>query len=310
MSGRRRSLVRTTAWSRARWIGPALAALLVLAYGPPARAATAHGPAMRGASSAAAKNAFPKCGKRFGLDRGDFPAWPTVDNAWFPLVPGTQWTLNGSVAGSSHKVVTTVTGLTKVIDGVRTLVVLDEDFAGNELQEAELAFFAQDEDGTVWALGEYPEEYDAGKLTGAPDTWIVGIQSATTGIAMRAHPRVGTPSYQQGHAPKIGFDDCAVVYATGAHTCVKTGCYHNVLITDEWAPNAPDSGHQRKFYVRGIGLVRAEPVGGSDPEVLVLATYAHLGEAALAKVRAQALTMDRRGYSVSPDVYAHTPRAR
>jgi hypothetical protein len=258
-------------------------------------------------ASAATKKGFPKCGKRFRLDRLDFPARPKVDNAWFPLVTGTQWTLRGSVAGSGHRVVTTVTDLTKVIDGVRTVVVLDEDFDGNVLQEAELAFFAQDEDGTVWALGEYPEEYDGGKLTGAPDTWIVGVQFATTGIAMRAHPKLGTPAYQQGHAPGIGFDDCGVVYATGARTCVTTGCYSNVLITDEWAPNAPDGGHQREFYAQGIGLVRAEPIGGQDPEILVLAKYVRLSKTALAKVHAQALAMDKRGYKVSPDVYAHTP---
>jgi len=291
--------------TRAALLSPLLAPALVLVAGAPAGASSTPPQA-----TAAAKNTGPSCGKQFQLDRGDFPVRPDVSNRWFPLVPGTQWTLRGSVAGSSHRVVTTVTDLTKVIDGVRTVVVLDEDFDGTGLQEAELAFFAQDEDGTVWALGEYPEEYDNGTLTGAPSTWIVGVQHATTGIAMRTKPVAGAAAYRQGFAPKIGFDDCAVVFENGADTCVPVSCYSNVLITDEWAPNAPESGHQRKFYAQGVGLVRVEPVGGQDPEILVLVKYTHLGSSALAEVRARALQMDARGYVISPDVYGRTAHAR
>jgi hypothetical protein len=307
---RTRTRTRTPARTRAVLLSPLLAPLLVLASGPSATASSAAPKTAPAKNTSASTSASPGCGKQFRLDRDDFPAWPKVRNKWFPLVPGTQWTLRGSVAGSTHEVVTTVTDLTKVIDGVRTVVVLDEDFDGSDLQEAELAFFAQDEDGTVWALGEYPEEYDGGTLTGAPATWIVGVQHATTGIAMRRKPTVGTPAYRQGFSPKIGFDDCGVVFKTGASTCVQVGCYSNVLITDEWAPNAPGDGHQRKFYAQGVGLVRVEPVGGVDPEILVLSKVTHLGSSSLAKVHKQALKMDARGYTVSPKVYGHTPHAR
>src|SRR6266545_2665604 len=98
------------------------------------------------------------CGPPLALHPNDFPAVPTVDNTFFPLTPGTRWTLKGTVDGDAHTVVTTVTDLTKVIDGVTSAVVLDEDFGPRGvLEEAELAFMAQDHDGTVWNLGEYPE---------------------------------------------------------------------------------------------------------------------------------------------------------
>src|SRR6266511_6231049 len=67
------------------------------------------------------------CGPPLALHRNDFPAVPTVDNAFFPLTPGTKWVLKGTVDGEAHTVVTTVTNLTKVIDGVTSAVVLDED---------------------------------------------------------------------------------------------------------------------------------------------------------------------------------------
>src|SRR2546421_2665876 len=146
------------------------------------------------------------CGQPLTLHRNDFPAVPKVDNEFFPLTPGTKWVFKGTVDGEAHTVVTTVTDLTKVVDGVTSAVVLDEDLGpGRVLQEAELAFMAQDQQGTVWNLGEYPEVYENGQFVGAPDVWISGIAGARAGIGMLAHPATGTPTYLQGFAPAIDF---------------------------------------------------------------------------------------------------------
>ncbi len=59
-----------------------------------------------------------------------------------------------------HRIVSTVADLTKVINGVRTVVLYDLDIKNNQLEEAELAFKAQDADGNVWHLGQYTETYD------------------------------------------------------------------------------------------------------------------------------------------------------
>ena len=63
-----------------------------------------------------------------------------------------------------HRFVMNVTDLTKVIGGVRSVVTWDLDYTDGELVEAELAFFAQDKEGNVWRMGEYPEEYDGRKV--------------------------------------------------------------------------------------------------------------------------------------------------
>jgi hypothetical protein len=65
-------------------------------------------------------------------------------------------------------VVFTVTDLVKVVDGVTSRVVHDVDRQDGEVTEAELAFFAQDDRGNVWNLGEYPETFENGKFAGAP----------------------------------------------------------------------------------------------------------------------------------------------
>ena len=108
------------------------------------------------------------------FDRDDFPKTPTINNKWLPLVPGTQFVFQGQASQGGgvlpHEVIFTVTDLTKVVNGVRTLVLWDRDFSEGELLEAELTFHAQDVNGNVWNLGEYPEEYEGGVLTGAPST--------------------------------------------------------------------------------------------------------------------------------------------
>jgi hypothetical protein len=242
---------------------------------------------------------------------GRFPHPTVVSNRMFPLVPGTRFSYRGTVVegGSTtpHTVVFTVTDLTKVIAGVRTVVALDQDFLQGELQEQELAFFAQDAAGNVWNFGEYPEEYENGRLTGAPDTWITGTAGAHGGRHMLARPAVGM-QYTEGRVPAIEFYDLSRIVSTSQVTCLPSGCLRHVLKVDEWSPNDPVSGHQIKYYAPGVGLVRVGARGGDSREYLRLAAVSHLGQTAMAPVRVAALKMDRRAYHISK-VYRVTPPA-
>ena len=83
-----------------------------------------------------------------------------------------------------------------------------------------------------------------------------------------------------------------------------------MLVVDEFAPNDPEGGHQRKFYAPGVGNIQVAAAGGVDPEALQLTKAAELCPAAFAAVRSAVLAQDARGYTVSPDVYATTPRAQ
>jgi len=245
----------------------------------------------------------------------DFPRRARVDNKWFPLRPGTNFVMSGTVVDEQgvthrHQIVTTVTDLTKTINGVRSIIVFDRDLDNGELQESELAFMAQDEDNRVWNVGEYPEEYVDGKLDGAPSTWIAGIARATAGVGMLPKPRVGTAAYLQGVAPKVDFRDCAQVVQTDQKVCVPVRCYHHVLVTEEWAPLEPDGGHQLKYYAPGVGNIQVGAIGGANPEVLQLTALTRLNAKDLAAIRGQVLAQDRRGYRVSPNVYGRTPVAK
>jgi hypothetical protein len=239
------------------------------------------------------------------FDPGNFPATASVTNPFLPWDPGMQWVLTGTADGENHRVVTTVTDLTKPIDGVSSTVIWDRDFASGELIESELAFQAQDVQGNVWNLGEYPEEFEEGEFVGAPSTWIAGLAGAQPGIAMLADPQVGTPEYLQGRVPPIDFFDCGRVTERGVTTCVPAGCFDNVLVVTERNPLEPQEGEQLKYHAPGVGVVRVGAVGDPQGEVLRLVRIRELSGQALERVNEAALQLERRAYRVS-DVYAKT----
>ena len=232
-----------------------------------------------------------------------------IDNAWLSLKPGMRWVYEGTTVegGKSfpHRIEFTVTDLTKEIAGVRTLVAWVLDISSGEVVEKELAFYAQDLDGNVWYLGEYPEEYDGGEFVAAP-TWIAGLKDARAGIKMWAEPQLVRPSYFQGWGPAVDWSDYARVDAVDQETCVPVDCYEDVLVIAESSLDEADA-FQLKYYAPGVGNVR---VGwrGADAvqEELELVEFIELSPEALAEIRSQALELEKHAYEKSPDVYAHT----
>jgi len=284
-----------------RRAAPALAgAILVLACGGSADRPAQAAPQQQGAQPT--------------LDAGRFVHPSTINNPWMPLTPGTRLVYEGTSVEDDgktvpHRIVVTVTDLTKVIAGVRAAVTWDQDYNDGELVEAELAFYAQDSAGTVWYLGEYPEEYEDGKFVAARP-WIHGFENASAGIMMPATPRVGTPSYAEGWGPAVEWTDRGQVDQIGQHTCVAKGCYDDVLIIAETSAGEPDA-QQLKYYARGTGNVRVGWRGSGEKtqETLELVRVDQLDAAALAAVRGEALKLEQSGYRHSPTVYAHTPPA-
>jgi hypothetical protein len=231
-----------------------------------------------------------------------------VDNRWWPLQSGTEFVYEGTAIEDDQRirrrVEVTVSDLIKVVDGVPAVVIWERDYNNDELVEAELAFFAQDDDGNVWHLGQYPEEYEDGELAGTP-AWIAGQQGAKAGLAMLANPVPG-PTYAQGFAPKVGYLDRARVYKLGQETCVAAGCYKDVLVTDEFALDEPEA-RQLKYYAPGVGNIRVGWMGrDEEQEVLSLVTVSRLDAKATAEVRRQVRALDGNAYENS-EAYAATP---
>lgn len=245
----------------------------------------------------------------FDVDGFDDPT--VIDNRWLPLVPGTRLVFEGTTDEGElldHQVIITVTDLVKVINGIETVVTWDLDFSDGELVEAELAFFAQDNEGNVWRMGEHPEEYEDGELVDAP-TWIAGVNGAVAGVSMLADPVVGSLSYSQGWGPEVEFIDRGRVLDVGEPFCIELECFDSVLVVSEF--NVEEAGaSQLKYYARGIGNVAVGWSGTDETrEELELVSVEQLDASALADVNVAALELDARAYEVSPDVYNQTEPA-
>jgi hypothetical protein len=267
----------------------------------------------RPSSAVAGARSTNKIATEKDFDPNQFSDPTTIDNQWFPLKPGTQFVYEGSAIDDdrsiARRVVFTVTDLTKVINGVRTLVAWDRDYNNRQLVEPELVFFAQDNHGNVWTLGQYPEEYDDGELVATP-AWIAGLQGAQAGLVMRAQPSTGTSDYSQGLGPKVEYADRAKVHTIGQGTCVAFGCYQDVLVTEEWDAADP-AARQLKYYAPGVGNIRVGWAGhDQEQEVLSLVNMVQLSPQALAEVDRQALKLEQHAYVVSKHLYGRTAPAQ
>jgi hypothetical protein len=248
-------------------------------------------------------------GPQPGYDDVSFSNPTRITNRWLPLTPGTQFVYEGhTIDGDEripHRLVITVTDLTKEIDGVQNVVVWDRDYQAGELVEAELAFFAQADDGDVWHFGQYPEEYEEGEFVAAP-TWIHGIKGAQAGITIKADYKPGDPSHAQGWGPEVDWTDRARVHQVDQRTCVKAGCYDDVLVIAESSKDEPGAV-QYKYYAPRVGNVRVG-FGGDDPtrETLELVRITQLTSEEMAEVRREARELERHAYEVSKAVYGRT----
>ena len=244
------------------------------------------------------------------FDPNNFDRSTDINNKWMPMQPGTQWAYEGTAVDEegnnfARRIEFTITDLTKEIAGVRTIVAWIVDYNNDEIIEKEVAFYAQDNDGNVWYLGEHPEEFADGKFVDAP-TWIAGLEDARPGVKMMAEPQVGVAKYYQGWGPAVGWSDYAYIEKMGQETCVPVDCYKDVMVISE-ASLGEVGAAQFKYYVSEVGEVRVN-WGGQDTtqEALELVEHTQLSPEALAEIHAEALALEKHAYEVSTDVYGKT----
>ena len=73
-----------------------------------------------------------------------------------------------------HVRVVTITDVTKMVNGVRVILVLDRDPDGGQVGEQAIDYVAEDKHGNVWYLGSYTESYEGGQFLNSEDAWLAG----------------------------------------------------------------------------------------------------------------------------------------
>jgi hypothetical protein len=228
-------------------------------------------------------------------------------NQWMPLKPGTQWVRQGFVNVGHrrlpHQVVTTVTDVSKQIDGVRTVAVVDQDTNGGQIAEQSIDWVAKDKQGNVWYLGSYTESYSGGQFVNASDAWLAGVKGSKPGILMLADPHTGTPPYTEDTVPGIEAPTAQVAKA-GQSQCVPFKCYKDVLVIQE-------GGAEYKYFAPGVGQIKTEPrASGGKHEIEDLVNLTQLSPGGLAQISGEAVKLDKHAKVEAPDVFGHAPAAK
>ena len=223
----------------------------------------AVGVAQAGGSRHGHSDRLPQGSEPVRLDPADFST--RIDNPYWPMRPGTTWIYRETnPAGGDKRVVVTVTRKTKrIANGIRARVVRDVVTEGGTPIEITDDYYAQDDDGNIWYLGEYTTEYVDGKPDNHEGSFEAGVDGAQPGIAMpgRAASRVDyRQEYYAGQA-----EDKAAVLSLGEQVEVPAGPLpgRSVLMTKDLNPLEP-SKLEHKFYARGVGPVLTLDISGGD----------------------------------------------
>jgi hypothetical protein len=203
------------------------------------------------------------------IDPANFVA--TIDNPYFPLQPGTAFHYEGTKDGTQQTDDMVVTTESKQILGVTCTVVQDTVSEEGKPVEQTFDWYAQDNEGNVWYMGEDSLEMHNGRLERASDSWESGVNGAKPGIIMPGNPKPDAVYRQEYYPPGEAVDQAHVLNLDGSQT-VPYGSFTGLLTTEEWSPVEPQI--ERKFYAADLGEVKEEVVaGGHEAFELVSVTH-------------------------------------
>lgn len=191
----------------------------------------------------------------------------TIDNRYFPLVPGTSRLYRGARDGRPMMTEFAVTRRTRVVMGVRCVVVLDTVTSNGALVEKTEDWFAQKKDGSVWYFGENTAEYVNGTVSSTHGTWEAGVDNAVPGVIMQAHPKVGSAYYQEFRPAEA--EDRAKILSLDSRVKVPSGLYNQVITTEDSDPLNPDKT-DKKWYAPGVGVVHSVRIKSTSREYMSL----------------------------------------
>jgi hypothetical protein len=233
------------------------------------------------------------------FDPKNFAAGGSDVNQWVPMGPGVQVIRKGFVTVGGrripHVTVTTITDVTKKIDGVRAVLILDQDIDGGQISEQAVDYLAEDVGGNVWYLGSYTEAYQGGRFLNAQDAWLAGVNNASAGLFFPGDPTPGSAPFSQVQVPG-GEQTSAQVVEAGQRKCVPFDCFDGVIVVTE-------AGAENKYWAPGVGQILTEPLSGVAQETEELINVKELSSSALTELSAEALKLDAHAAQTVPSVF-------
>ena len=185
-----------------------------------------------------------------------------ITNPFVPLATLKQDVLEGTEDGKKIRITRTVLPgkhKTFTIAGqkVDALVVEDREYEDGVIAEIAIDYFAQDDAGTVFYLGEEVDEYEGGKLKGHKGSWMFGKDTQVPGVLFPAHPKVGTRFKSEDVSKEINEKD--EVVSVSETVVTPAGTFKNCVKVRE---KLADGTTEYKYYAPGVGVVREQPPKG------------------------------------------------
>ena len=119
---------------------------------------------------------LPVLAQTIAFDKSNFHDPLKIDNKYFPLEAWTIMIYNGTDEdGKSTTDIFTVTNDTKQIQGITTRVVNDSAFVEGDLVEPTADWYAQDDSGNVWYMGEFTTDL-TNKKNPHEGSWEAGVK--------------------------------------------------------------------------------------------------------------------------------------
>lgn len=206
-----------------------------------------------------------------------FPVLPTiwaasVANTYFPLTPGTIWQYREQASNGVETIIVEVLPQRRMVSGVSATVVRDRVYLDGSLIEDTFDWYAQDDAGNVWYLGEDSKEYKNGVVVSTEGSWEWGVNSALPGIQMWANPasKVGVEYRQEYYKGQA--EDWGKVIALGQTVTVPFGTMTNCITIEEWVGLELNDPHGTKSFCPQVGMVSEGATGQNGRVELISRT--------------------------------------
>ena len=236
-----------------------------------------------------------------------------VTNQYHPLTPGMQWIRSGTTEVGSrkvpHQIITTMTDVVRIIDGVPAVAMLDESTDSGEVIQVGFDYLAIDKEGNVWILGGYTEEYQGGEYVFAEDAFLGESTGAQVGILAPAEVTMATPRWFIGSAGPKEDPSVGEPVEIGVEVTVPFGNFKNVRAVREGGSKAPDN--ELKYYAPGVGVIWNVPRDKSlHQDYFELTNFTQLSPEGLAEVSKAVLDLEEHARTEAPEVYGNVPPAK
>jgi uncharacterized membrane protein YkoI len=236
-----------------------------------------------------------------------------VTNEYFPLTPGMQWVRSGTTEVGSrkipHQIVTTMTDVIKMIDGVPAIAMLDESTDSGEVIQVGFDYLAIDKDGNVWILGGYTEEYQGGEFVFSADAFLGESHGAQVGILAPAVVTMDTPRWFIGSSGPKEDPSIGEPVEIGSDVTIPFGDFSNVRVVREGEIDAPDN--EFKYYAPGVGVIWNVPQDESlHQDYFELTNFTQLSPEGLAEKSQVVLNLESHAKTEAPEVYGNAPFAK